>query len=505
MDSEERFRLLIETVRDYAIYMLDLGGVITSWNFGAERIKGYRANEVVGRHFSIFYTSDDIARGKPQHHLDVAARLGQVEDEGWRVRKDGSRFWADVVLTAIRDHNLRPIGFSKIVHDLTERKRADEALRESQELLRLSLDSALDAVITMNEGGVITLWNAQAEKIFGWTSLEAVGAQLAELIMPPRFRVAHSLGLQRFLSTGQGPLLGKRIEIAAMRRDGDEFPVELSISPFKAGGKWLFSGFVRDISESRRVAQILRETQDELARVSRLTTMGEITASITHEMTQPLAAIRTNGDTALRWLRAQPPNLEKGEAAIGRVIEDVRRANEVIERVRALFRNTGTERARLNIDDLIKDVVALTQDEMRRRRISVAIQSHAGLPCVSGDRVQLQQVLLNLMINAADAMDAITDRPRALFVTSRLSNGAGVVVTVRDTGTGFAQVGVDKMFQAFFTTKSNGMGLGLSICQTIVEAHGGRLWAEPGEPCGALFQFNLPTLSDADFATPARH
>ncbi len=498
MDSEERFRLLIECVRDYAIYMLDTNGIVTSWNSGAERIKGYSAIEAVGRHFSIFYTPDDIARRKPQYHLDVAVRSGQIEDEGWRLRKDGSLFWAGVVLTAIRDPNGRLMGFSKIVHDLTERKRVDEALRESQELLRLSLDSALEAVIAMNEGGVVTLWNAQAERIFGWSPAEALGAQLSELIMPPRYRQAHALGLQTFLSTGRGPLLGKRIEFAAMRRNGDEFPVELSISSFKAAGKWLFSGFVRDISENKRVAQTLRETQDELARVSRLTTMGEITASITHEMTQPLAAIRTNADTALRWLRAQPANLEKGEAAVARLIEDVRRANEVIERIRAFFSNTGAERTRVSLDEVIAEVVALTQEEMRRRGVSVTIQSHTGLPQVLGDPVQLQQVLVNLMMNAADAMDQINDRPRALHVRSRPHHGGGAFVAVQDTGTGLDPAAADKIFNAFFTTKSNGMGLGLSICRSIIEAHGGRLWAEAGEHCGASFQFSLPSLPNAD-------
>ena len=260
--NEAQFRLLVESVQDFAIFMLDLEGRVASWNSGAERIKGYRIEEILGRHFSIFYPPEDVDRGIPDAQLREACLSFRVVDEGWRIRKDGSRFWANGSITAIRNGGGNVIGFAKITRDLTERRRAEEALRESEARSRLILDTALEAVVTMDEHGLVKEWNTQAERIFGWRYDEAVGRRMSELLIPPRYRAAHENGLLHFLATGAGPILNRRIEITAVRRDGNEFPVELTVAPHQVGDAWFFSGFVRDITQRKQAEASLRESEE---------------------------------------------------------------------------------------------------------------------------------------------------------------------------------------------------------------------------------------------------
>jgi PAS domain S-box-containing protein len=256
--SEERFRLLVEGVEGFGIFMLDTEGRVASWNAGAERIKGYRAEEIIGRHFSCFYPQDAVEKGWPDRELEAVRTGGRFEEEGWRVRKDGSRFWANVVITALRDEAGHLKGFSKITRDLTERKQVEEALRASEERTRLIVETAHDAFITIDAGGIISAWNAQAEAIFGWSRGQAVGRILAETIIPPQHREAHARGLQRFLATGEGPLLNRRIELTALHKDGHEFPAELTISPLRVGEEYSFNAFVHDISDRKQAEETLR-------------------------------------------------------------------------------------------------------------------------------------------------------------------------------------------------------------------------------------------------------
>ena len=491
-EFEERFRLLVDCVQDYAIYMIDENGKVISWNAGAERIKGYSAEEVLGRHFSIFYSAAEVERGKPFDQLRAATRAERIEDEGWRIRKDGSVFWANSVITAIRDTNKNVIGFSTIIRDFNERKRAEENLRDTKERLQLTLDSAIDAIVTMDGDGIIAEWNMEAERIFGWSCDEALGSKLVELIIPPKYRESHNRGVQRFLASGEGPLLGRRFEITGMRREGDEFPIELTVSAFKSAGGLMFSGSVRDISEYRRAEKKLHETQRELERVSRLNTVSEITASIAHEIRQPLASVRTNGGTCIHWLRTDPPNLEKAHSAAARIIENAGRASEIVDGIQTLFRKTEAELSPVNINDVINDVIVLLRGEMRYREIAITTELQADLSPVLGDRVQLQQVVLNLMMNGVEAMSNISDRPRTLLAKSKAESTGTLVVSVEDLGVGLDPAIADKIFEAFYSTKASGMGMGLAICRSIIESCGGELRASPRHPCGAIFQFTLP-------------
>ena len=383
--------------------------------------------------------------------------------------------------------------------EIADRKRAEEAFRRVEREARSIVDSALDAVVVMDADGLITDWNKQAEEIFGWTRSEALGRRMSETIIPAQHRLSHERGLQRFFKTGEGPVLNNRIEITALRRDGGEFPVELTITPLKSGDSWTFSSFVRDISERRRAEEKLRESeinlrnaQAELAHVNRVMTMGELTASIAHEVNQPLAAIVASGDSCSAWLSNDPPNLDKARAAASRIIQAATQASEIVQRLRALFKKTTSMTASVDMNAVIEDTISLIHHETERNKISLRTELDPGVPSVSGDRVQLQQVILNLAMNGIEAVSGLDTEPKRLMIRSTLSNTRELLVSVEDTGLGIEAEHADRLFAPFFTTKQQGIGMGLPICRSIIEAHGGRLWVDRNEPRGAAFNFTLP-------------
>ena len=247
-----------------------------------------------------------------------------------------------------------------------------------------------------------------------------------------------------------------------------------------------------DVTERKRVEEALRKTQMELAHANRVATMGQLTASIAHEVSQPIAAAVTNAQAGLRWLSAQRPDLEEVRQALGRIMENGNRAGEVIGRTRALVKKAPPRKDVVAINDAILEVVALTHGQAVKNRVSVRTQLWEGLPITEGDRVQLQQVVLNLVVNAIEAMSDTNEGPRDLLVSTEKAEPDGVLVAVRDSGPGLAPETLKRLFDAFYTTKANGMGMGLSICRSIIEAHGGRLWATANSPRGAVFQFTLP-------------
>jgi PAS domain S-box-containing protein len=253
--------------------------------------------------------------------------------------------------------------------------------------------------------------------------------------------------------------------------------------------KWY--GMSTDIEDRKRAEEALSKSQAELAHVTRVTTMGELAASIAHEVNQPLSAIVNNGSACLRWLNGATPNLDEAREAARRVVRDGNRAGEVITRIRALLRKTDTEKARLDISQTIQEVVRLTRNEAARKGVAIRMELAADLPPVLGDRVQLQQVILNLVMNGIEAMASVTGRPRELLICSRQHESDKALITVRDSGVGLDGQDFERIFDAFYTTKSQGMGMGLAISRSIVEDHGGQLWAVPNEGPGATFQFTL--------------
>jgi C4-dicarboxylate-specific signal transduction histidine kinase len=255
-----------------------------------------------------------------------------------------------------------------------------------------------------------------------------------------------------------------------------------------------FVGTVIDVTERRRAEEALRNAQAELVRVARLTTMGELVASIAHEINQPLSAVVTNGGAALRWLNRDGPNIREACEAVERIVEEGTRAADVIRGLRALTRKSGPQLAKLDINDAIQEVLALTRSELNRHGVVLSTDLSAEGP-VFGDRVQLQQVLLNLTMNAIEAMSSVTDRPKKLAITSQVVDQGDLLVAVEDTGPGLDPAIAQRIFDPFFTTKPDGMGMGLSICRSIIESHGGRFWASPGAPCGTVFQFSVPGVT----------
>jgi C4-dicarboxylate-specific signal transduction histidine kinase len=254
-----------------------------------------------------------------------------------------------------------------------------------------------------------------------------------------------------------------------------------------------YVGALMDITEPKRAQEALQQAQTELARVTRVTTLGELTASIAHEVNQPLAAVVTDAESSLRWLGRKPPEIGEARSAIEHIIRDAHRASEVIQRVRNLAIYSEPERAPLDLNGAIGETLHLLQNELLRQRVSLRLQLEPRLPKVLGDQVQLQQVVINLVMNGIESMAKVEDRPRELRIGSRLHNSDRVLVAVQDSGIGIDPETANRLFAAFFTTKPGGMGMGLSICRSIIEAHDGRLWVSCNDGPGATFQFTLPS------------
>jgi PAS domain S-box-containing protein len=374
--------------------------------------------------------------------------------------------------------------------DVTERKRGEQATR----LLAAVVESSHDAIVSKDLDGTITSWNKAAERLFGYTAEEAVGQNIL-LIIPPGRRDEEITIIER-LTRGEQI---DHFETVRIGKNGSLLDVALTISPMRdvAGRIVGASKLARDITERKRAEEALRQAQADLARVNRVTTMGELTASLAHEVNQPIGAAVTNASTCLRWLAGDTPNLEEARAAALRVVTDGRRAAEIISRVRQLFKKGTPERELVDVNEVLREMTVLLQGEASRHNISVRTELAADLPQAMGDRVQLQQVLMNLIVNSIDAMKTV-DGMRELAINSRLLENEVILVSVSDTGVGLPPQQADQIFNAFFTTKLHGTGMGLRISGSIVESHGGRLWAEDHAPRGARFHFTLPTKIEAN-------
>src|SRR6266851_2030263 len=374
--------------------------------------------------------------------------------------------------------------------DITERKRAEQATR----LLAAIVESSHDAIVSKSLNGVITSWNKGAERLFGYAAEEAVGQNIT-LIIPPERRDEERTIVEHLTR-------GERVdhfETVRMRKDGSLLDVSLTISPMKdASGRVVgASKLARDITERRRAEEALRQAQTDLAHASRLTTMGEITASLAHEVKQPIAAAVTDANTCVRWITRDEPDLKEAREAAWRIVKDAKRAAEIINRVRLLFKKGTPQRELVDVNEVAREMIVLLGDEASRHSISVRTELAEDLPHVIGDRVQLQQVLMNLIVNSVDAMHDV-DGPRELIIKSQPAENNELLLSVSDTGAGLPRHQADQIFNAFFTTKTHGTGMGLRISRSIIESHGGRLWAVDNSPRGASFCFTLPTKAEAD-------
>ena len=513
--------------------------------------------------------------------------------------------------------------FTHVASIAIERAQGDAALRRSEARKTAILDSALDCIVTIDHEGCLTEFNPAAEHTFGYRRDEVLGRQLADIIIPPSLREKHRRGLARYLDTYETRMIGRRVEITAVRADGGEFPCELAISRIPLDGPPSFTGYLRDITERKRSDEKLRrseaslaqaqqlsstgsffwsfetgeftwseqlyrifefeqgvhvtfelirsryhpedipllndiidqtrravsdfdyehrivmpdqsvryvhvvahgkrnkdgqleyvgavqdvtkrrrseealgEVRSELTRVARVASLGTLTASIAHEVNQPLSGIVTNASTCLRMLAADPPNVGGARETARRTIRDGNRASAVITRLRALFGKQDPTIEPVDLNEAAHEVITLLRSELQKSRVLLRAELDDETPLVTGDRVQLQQVILNLLLNASDAMSSVNDRPRQLVIRVEREEDDRVRLSVQDAGVGFESQAENRLFDAFYTTKSGGMGIGLSVSRSIIESHHGRLWATLNEGPGATFSFSMPQRSES--------
>jgi two-component system sensor kinase FixL len=484
----EELGLLIDGAQGHAIYLLDADGRVTIWNKGAERLKGWSDGEILGRHMAIFYPKDAVAAGKPGHDLALAASEGKFEEEDWRVRKDGSEFLASISITALRNEDGSLRGFSKIVSDITDRRAAEDAVRSRESHLRSILSTVPDAMIVIDDQGSIISFSAAAERLFGYAEAEVVGSNVSRL-MPSPDRERHDGYIRRYLETGEKRIIGIGRVVFAERRDGSTFPMELSIGEATGADK-LFTGFIRDLTERRQTEQRLETLQAELIHVSRVSAMGTMASTLAHELNQPITAV-ANYVEGIRDLLAtpNPDDLPMIREALNDTASEALRAGHIVRRLRDFVARGEVEKTIEKLPALINEAAALGFLGAREKGVEPQFDLDPYASPVLVDKVQIQQVLINLIRNAVEAM---ADCPvRKLSVTSKADQPGFVRVTVADTGSGVAPHIARQLFAAFVSSKSEGMGLGLSICRTIVEANGGRIWMEPRKGGGTEFHFTL--------------
>ena len=404
-------------------------------------------------------------------------------------RSDGVYLWFQNSGFPLRDASGHIVRWCVLLTDIDERKHAEDALRESERESRLIVDSIPGFIAGFTPGGELEFVNRPILEYFGKT--------LEELKHWGASGTTHPEDLPRVVE-----LFTRSIA------SGDPFEFEVRTRRFDGVYRWFQSrGFplrdpnghiVRwynlliDIDERKRAEEALSRARSELAHVARVTTLSTLTASIAHEVNQPLSGIITNASTCLRMLDATPPDVDGARETARRTIRDGNRAADVITRLRALFSKKEFTLEPLDLNEATREVVALSLSELQRNRVVVQSELADDLPSITGDRVQLQQVILNLLRNASDAMVGVDERPRQLLIRTEREGGDHVRVTVRDAGAGVERQSIDKLFDAFYTTKSGGMGIGLSVSRSIVERHQGRLWAEPNDGPGATFSFSLP-------------
>jgi PAS domain S-box-containing protein len=491
---------LLDLTHD-TIFVRDMNDVIVYWNRGAEELYGWKHAEAFGK-----ITHQLMQTIFPMPLETITAELlrnDRWEGEVVHTKKDGTQAIVASRWSVQRDGQGRLVAILETNNDITQRKQAEDALRRSEAYLaeaqRLSLTGSFGWKISSGE----LFWSDESFRIFGYDQTTKPSLELI---------------IQR---THPNDMARVRQLIDRASRDGRDWEVEhrllLPNGSIKSvhvvaravtdeSGRAEFVGAIMDVSAAKRAEQKLRHVEAELAHISRVTTMGELTASIAHEVNQPLAAVVSNAEAAMRWLTADPPNPDMAREVLGDIVKDGMRASDVIHRIRAIIKKAPTRMARVDVNEAVLDVITLTRSELMRQGVSLQTQLATGLPLIEGDRIQLQQVILNLVLNAVEAMSGIDKGAREARISTEREAASGVLVTVRDFGPGLDPQSLNHLFEAFYTTKPDGLGMGLPICRSIIEAHGGRLWATANKPQGAVFQFTLPLERDEtvgpDHASP---
>ena len=482
--------MLIDGAEAYAIYMVDPQGYVTVWNHGAERLTGWSETEALGRPMSIFYPDPAVAAGEAERDLAQARAEGRLVREEWRRRKNGSEFLAHVTMTALHDGEGRLRGFGKVVRDITAERASERTLAASAEQFRTILATVPDAMVLIDATGTIRSFSRAAEVMFGYAASEIIGSNVSRL-MPEPDHSRHDSYIRRYLETGEKRIIGHGRTVIAARRDGSHFPIELSVAEANGPDGRIFTGFIRDLSERFDSEEQIEHLQQELVHASRLSAMGTMAATLAHEINQPITSIATFVRGARKLIRGgERDRIAEITEALDLANEEAMRAGEIVHRLRDFVARGDLEKSAEPLPELIAEASRLVLIGARETRIETEFECDPALAPVFVDRIQIQQVLVNLMRNAIEAM---ADSPvRRLRVSAHTGENGFAHVIVADTGPGLAPGVAGDLFRAFHGTKRNGLGLGLSICRTIVEANGGKIWAAPRAGGGTEFHFTLP-------------
>ncbi|QDF36610.1 sensor protein FixL [Bradyrhizobium symbiodeficiens] len=490
----ERFRVRIEGF-GVGTWDLDLATRELDWSDTARGLLGVERDQPAS--YDLF-----LSRLQPTDRERVEDAIKRVSESGgsfdvsFRVANaSGSGQWIRARAGLIRDESGAARHLSGILLDIDAEKQVEEALRTRETHLRSILHTIPDAMIVIDGHGIMQLFSTAAERLFGWLEHEAIG-QNVSILMPEPDRTRHDSYLARYRTTNDPHIIGIGRIVTGKRRDGTTFPMHLSIGEMESAGEPYFTGFVRDLTEHQQTQARLQELQSELVHVSRLTAMGEMASALAHELNQPLAAISNYMKGSRRLLAgSSDPNTPKVESALDRAAEQALRAGQIIRRLRDFVSRGESEKRVESLSKLIEEAGALGLAGAREQNVQLRFSLDPDADLVLADRVQIQQVLVNLFRNALEAM-AQSPR-RELVVANTCVADDMIEVEVSDTGSGFRDDVLPNLFQTFFTTKDTGMGVGLSISRSIIEAHGGRMWAESNAVGGATFRFTLPATDES--------
>jgi len=491
--SEERWRRLFEA-SSAGMSVADLTSRYVATNAAFQSMLGYSDDELKALSAIEITHPDERATTREIVAEFVSCVRKEYHADKRYMKKDGTPLWANVTTTYVPPTDATPAMLQNIYINIDDRKRAEQALRVSEERWRTVFETSSVGIATSDENLHVATANAAFQRMVGYTESELREMRWIDLSHEDDRGATEDL----VRSLLDGRLLAYNMEKRYRRKDGETIWVNVynTLVPATASTPAFFPAIIVDITDRIHAEGALQRSQAELARVARVTTMGELATSIAHEINQPLAAIVASGNACRRWLEGQ--NLSRAKESLERVIADADRACEVIKRVRSLTSKAAPEQLELNINSVVEEVLAVTRGELQARQVSLQLQLNDAVPPVRGDKVQLQQVVLNLVMNAIEAMAAITERRRVLSINSQPGEDGGAQVTVEDCGSGLAPRDAERIFQPFFTTKAGGIGMGLSISSSIIEAHGGRLWASPAPPCGAAFHFSLPEAKSSE-------
>lgn len=510
-ESEARFRMLMEGVKDYALCLLDAEGRVVSWNQGANSLKGYTDEEILGHSFECFYTEEDRQRKLPGLALKRAAGEGRYEEEGWRIRKDHTLFMADVVITALHDRLGSLQGFAVVTRDITERKRTFEALHESELRKQAIVDMALDAIVSIDAEGLVREWNPAAWKMFGYTREQVIGRSMDEIVIAPALRKIYQDGVSNYLLYGAGSLIGLPLELSAQRADGTEFAVEMAVTRVE-NRELMLTCFIRDITKRKEAEKEIRRLNSILEeRVAQRTAELEaankeleaFSYSVSHDLRAPLRHI--GGFSEMLQKKLAEGLDEEGVKLLDIITESASRMSKLIDDLLAFSQMSrkGLRKVPIDLGKLTEEVKVSLQHDLNGRKV---IWEIAELPEIRGDADLLRQALINLLANALKYT-----RPRE---TAKIEIGSEEterehIIHVRDNGVGFDMDHSEKLFGVFQrlhrASEFEGTGIGLAIVRRIISRHGGRTWATGEVGKGATFYFSLPKETSQSYEPDEAH